>query len=326
MCKNKSNKQPLFSFSEATKDEILKEILSLDITKAYQDTDIPTKILKENANIFSDFLFAYYNASVVKSSKLPSILTLADIIHVFKEGDKECKNNYRSVSILPNMLKIFERIIFRQISNYMESFLSKYQCGFRKGYNTQHCLLLMLEKWKLAVDDKKVFGVLLTNLSKAFACLSHELLFAKLHAYGFSISALRLIYIYLANRKQRTKINRSYSSWEEILFGIPQGSILEPLLFNILFCDMFFELSQTDYASYADDNTPCVEANNIDEVMTILENDSIQLFKWFFDNKMKASKDKCHLVISHNEKVSMKIDKIELENTSSGKLLGIIIE
>ena len=96
MCKNKSNKQP-FSFSEATRDEILKEILSLGTTKACQDTDIPTKILKENADIFSDFLFAYYNASVVKSSKFPSILTLADIIPIFKKGDKECKY-YRPVT------------------------------------------------------------------------------------------------------------------------------------------------------------------------------------------------------------------------------------
>ena len=109
VCKSKSNKQPLFSFSQATRDEILKEILSLDSTKAGQDTDIPTKILKENRDIFSDFLFAYYNASVVKSSKFPSILTLADIILVFKKGDKECKNNYQPVSILSNMSKIFER-------------------------------------------------------------------------------------------------------------------------------------------------------------------------------------------------------------------------
>ena len=184
----------------------------------------------------------------------------------------------------------------------------------------------MLEKWKRVVDNGKVFGILLTDLSKAFDCLSHELLVGKLHVYGFSISALRLIYSYLANRKQRTKINSSYSSWEEILSGVPQGSILRPLRFNIFLCDMFFVLSQTDFASYAEDNTPYVEANNIDEVITILQNNSIQLFKWFSDNQMKANKDKCHLVISNNENVSMKTDKIELENTSSDKLLGIIID
>ena len=99
--KNKSNKKPLFSFSQSTKDEMLKEILSLDTTNACQDNDIPTKILNENADRFSDFLFAYYNANVLKSSKLPSVLTLADTIPVFKKKYKECKNNYRPVSIYP---------------------------------------------------------------------------------------------------------------------------------------------------------------------------------------------------------------------------------
>ena len=117
----------------------------------------------------------------------------------------------------------------------MESFLLKYQCGFRKGYSTQLCHVFMFERWKRAVDNGKLFGILLTDLSKPFGCLSHELQLAKLHAYGFSISALRLIYSYLANRKRRTKINMSYSSWEEIFFGVPQGSILGPFFFVICF-------------------------------------------------------------------------------------------
>ena len=111
--------------------------------------------------------------------------------------------------------------MFKQMSDYFESFLSKCQCGFRKGYSPQHCLLPMLEKWKSAIDNRKMFGALLTDLSKAFDCLSHDLLIAKLNAYGFSIAALRLVQNYLSNRKQRTKINSDFSSWEEILFGVP---------------------------------------------------------------------------------------------------------
>ena len=96
----------------------------------------------------------------------------------------------------------------------------------------------MLEKWKHAVDKGKCFGALLTDLSKAFDCLSHELLIAKLHAYGFDSPALKRIQSYLSNRKQMTKVNATRSTWEEILFGVPQGSIIGPLLFNIFLCSV----------------------------------------------------------------------------------------
>ena len=145
---------------------------------------------------------------------------------------------------------------FSPIIQFYGSVLSKYQCDFRKGYSTQYCLLAVLEKWKSAVDKVKSFGALLTDLSKAFDCLSHELLLATFHAYRFSIAALRLIHSYLTNRWQRTKINISCSSWEEIMFGVPQGSIIGPLLFNIFLCDLFFIIKETDFSSYADDNTP----------------------------------------------------------------------
>ena len=113
------------------------------------------------------------------------------------------------------------------MSNFFDNILSKYQCDFRKGFSTQHCLLAMLEKWKRSVDNGKAFGALLTDLSKAFDCLDHELLIAKLNAYGVSLPALKLIHDYLSNRKQRTKVNSSYSTWHEIIFGVPQGIIIQ---------------------------------------------------------------------------------------------------
>ena len=137
----------------------------------------------------------------------------------------------------------------------MDKFLSKYQCGFRKGYNAQHCLLAMIEKWKKPVDNENVFGAVLTNLSKTFDCLPHELIISKLNSYGFNLTALNLIHNYLTKRKQRTKINHSHSSWEDILFGVPQGSILDPILFNIFLSDFFLIVENIDIANYADGST-----------------------------------------------------------------------
>ena len=178
----------------------------------------------------------------------------------------------------------------------------------------------MLEKWRSAV---KTFGVLLTDLSKAFDCLSHELLLAKLHACRFSIPALRLVYSYLKNRRQRTKINSAYSCWEEIIFEVPQGSILGPLLFNIFLCDLFYMMSDTDFASYADDNTPYVSADTIDEVIKRLKTAYVKLFKWCADNQMKANRDKCHLIVCENENISMHIGPFEIKNTNCENILGI---
>ena len=106
-----------------------------------------------------------------------------------------------------------------------------------------------------SVDQGHVIGALLTDLSKAFDCLPHNLLIAKLNAYGFDNNAVRFVYDNLTSRKQRTKISDAYSSWQEILLGAPQGSILGPLLFNIDIGDLFFILKDCDIANYADDNT-----------------------------------------------------------------------
>ena len=132
--------------------------------------------------------------------------------------------------------------MYSQLSAYFDEIFSKYQYGFRKGYSAQECFLVLLEKWKTTVEKGKVFWALLTDLSKAFDCLIRELLIAKLNAYGFTLPALKLVYDYFSDRNQKTRVNSSYSTWFEILFAVPQGSILGPLLFNIFLADLFFIL------------------------------------------------------------------------------------
>ena len=113
------------------------------------------------------------------------------------------------------------------------------QCGFGRAYNAQHSLIRLIEKWKKNVDNSGEFGTLVADLSRAFDCLLHELSIAKLDAYGFDRSSLKLIHTYVSNKKQRLKINGRYSSWSEVLFKVPLGSILGPLLFILSYAICF---------------------------------------------------------------------------------------
>ena len=124
----------------------------------------------------------------------------------------------------------------------------------------------MIEKWRKSIDKGGSFGALLTDLSKAFDCLPHDLLVAKLYAYGFDLKSVTLVHSYLTGRKQRVKIDHIYSSWEEIFFDVPQGSILGPLLFNIFACNLFdFMDDSVNIGRYADDTTPYISGRNIKE-------------------------------------------------------------
>ena len=174
--------------------------------------------------------------------------------------------------------------------------------------------------------EKIVQELYLTDLSKAFDCLNHDILIAKLEAYGFDISALNFVYNYLRERKQRTKVNGSYSSWRELKVGVPQGSILGPLLFNIFINDMFYFMEDTKMANYADDNTIYAVKGNIDELLKTLENETSLILNWFRINEMKPNDDKCHLIVSNEDNVSVTLGNETIEATNSVELLGIKID
>ena len=159
-----------FSFSHVERNEIMKKTNNLKTNNATQSTDIPTKPIKENFDIFGDFIFGNYN-NCVSNSIFPHSLKSAIVKPVHKNGAKTSENNYRLVSILSDISRRYERLMFKQIPEYFEPILSKFQCGFRKGFSAQHCLLAMLEKWKslLILKEPLVpFSLTCPKLSTAY--------------------------------------------------------------------------------------------------------------------------------------------------------------
>ena len=315
-----------FTFSMSNVDDITLIMKNLNINKPTTFNNIPAKAIVLTSDISAPIISKIYNDSIL-SHDFPGPLKKADISPVYKKNELTEKGNYRPVSILPSISKIFERNMYDQISAYIDKHLSKYLCGFRKGYSTQYCLIIMLEKWKKALDKRNLAGALLTDLSKAFDCLNHELLISKLEAYGFDHTSLEFIYSYLLNRKQRTKINNSFSSWADITSGIPQGSILGPLLFNIYLNDIFFFINESTLTNYADDNTPYAVNPNLDALINSLINDTSTLIKWFDNNYFKMNTEKCHLLITnHKDDVSAIIGGETIICKKSVNLLGISID
>ena len=146
--------------------------------------------------------------------------------------------------------------MYNQLYDYFDNMqLFPSQRGFRKGYSAQHCLLVMIEKFNEAIDRGNYFGALLTELSKAFDCITHPLLIAKMYSYGASPLSINMIFSYLNNRTHRTRIKECFSETSRIEHGVPQGSIFRPLQFNIDLTDLFYECKESNIANYADDTS-----------------------------------------------------------------------
>ena len=192
-------------------------------------------------------------------------------------------------------------------------------------------LIRLVEEWKSKLDNDFLIGSVFMDLSKAFDSIPHELIIAKLHAYGFDENALVLIHSYLKKRKQSVRINNVYSSFQHIISGIPQGSVLGPIIFNFCINDLFFFIEQASLYNFADDNTLACFSRSLPKLVKVLEEEASNALSWLDQNKMIANPNKFHALFVKKDQTDtsgINLDCLgqSIQSEESVKLLGVTLD
>lgn len=320
-------------FFTPTNTHDVQEIIKKLKNKSCGLNSIPVKVLKHIADLISPILSHVFNLSL-SFGIFPDSLKIARVTPIFKGGDKCSVNNYRPISILPIVSKIFEKIIYKKVYSYLETktYLYNKQYGFRSKKSTTQAILNHLQYIYSNIDEGNfVFSVFL-DFRKAFDCVDHDILLSKLNCYGIRGLALNWFRSYLTNRKQYVVIGNAKSELLNINHGVPQGSVLGPLLFLIFINDIVKSTALFDFILFADDSTlstsyPSVNQLNITETI----NDELQrVSNWLKANKLCINIDKTKYMLFSYRKTSnihgIKFGDDQISETDSTKFLGIIID
>ena len=241
--------------SKITPKEINTILKSLNSKKAPGIDKIPTKHVNLASGILAEALSIAINNSI-SISTFPNIAKIVSVVAVHKKtDDKYVISNFRSVSVLTCFSKVYENVIKNESLKSMNAHLSLFISAYRKNYNTQHILLRILEEWREHLDNNKTVGGILMDLLKAFYCVPHDFLHAKLAAEVIDDNLILYIHSYLLNRKQCVSINNILSEFNKVVSGVPQGSIVGPILFNCFFNDFYYFIKYANLHNFADDTS-----------------------------------------------------------------------
>ena len=282
-----SQETPTFKFQSVSKERVRKHLAQLKSTKSPGHDNLPPRLLKDGANAIAKPLTHIINLSF-KTSLVPNKLKIARVIPLYKSGNKALPGNYRPISVLPALSKILERVAYEQIADHLEKYnmLTSCQFGFRKRYNTELAVTLFTDNIRREMDHGKLTGAVFIDLQKAFDTVEHSIILKKLPYYGISSAELIWVKSYLKDRYQFVQCGNSRSSCQLVKYGVPQGSILGPLLFLIQINDLTKVVKECNIQMYADDTVIYVSHKNISVVEEALTTDMANIAKWLENNRL----------------------------------------
>lgn len=325
-----------FNFSDINVSSVALRLQNLKASKATGLDNIPAKVLKVISHIIAPSLTAIFSLSLNMGIYVDE-WKLARLSPIYKSEDRRKCENYRPISILPIISKVFEREVFGQIYGYLNenSLLSKFQSGFRPKHGTLAALIQMCDQWLANMDNGKLNGVVFLDIRKAFDSINHEILLKKLKdQFGIHGVELKWFESYLMNRQQVCFVNGHTSLPKKMRCGIPQGSILGPLMFLLYVNDMPDYLKKTTPCLYADDTQISSASDDFDTLIDNLNYDLNNVQKWLSKNKLQhhPTKSKVMFIGSSynlNNKVGDKpilLNNVPVSRTSTYTCLGVDID
>ena len=299
--------------------------------KSTRDTKISALKIANESYVFTNALAGVINKSL-RQGIFPDELKIARVTPIYKEGPKTDVSNYRPISLLGSFSKIYEKIMHVRLINFFDSnnLLFDSQYGFRPGRSCEHALLNAHDTLLKSLNNRQVSILLLLDFSKAFDTVDHNILLAKLAHYGIRGPALKWLRSYLSDRKQYVSVNNSDSSMTKITYGVPQGSILGPLLFIIYINDIPEISTIAKFILYADDANIIVTANTIEEVYNQIVSLIDNLEDWVHCNGLTLNLKKTKYLIFSRSKVALpcplNISQTPIERKTETRFLGVIVD
>ena len=327
--------QNSFTFDEVSENDTLKLLCSLKESKSTGPDKINVRLVKDSAEVICRTLTKIFNSSL-QQGIFPEDLKNATISPIYENGDKSDCSNYRPISVLSNVAKILEKIVYNQLISYINenNILTNSQFGFRKSHSTTTSLLKSTNKWLLNIDKGLINGVLFLDLRKAFDTVDHKILIAKLKLYGITGNTLNWFISYLDKRYQTRKVNNVRSSKKLIECGVPQGSNLGPLLFLLYVNDLPNCIDQAEPSMFADDTNISTSAGSVEKLETQLNIELDKIYRWLVANRLTLNVSKTEYMIIGSRHNLRKIDKDPVIKIGSetvkrvhrSKSLGVIID